>query len=166
MSAWCFFSWYEYSPLRVKFPYVRGKLWKLWKAALSEYGDPVVAWASIVEDEQKAEIYKSARGKGGHVRVNWRDVTQLIAAQIIYTVKKYGPDRIAGFTPIPAMSMISYASGARFISLLGGEMLSFMIGMLTYHLLHHKYGVNKRMCLNQVIGITPVILLCGDRMYH
>lgn len=119
------FSWYEYSPLRVKFPYVRGKLWKLWKAALNEFGDPVVAWASIVEDEQKAEIYKSARGKGGHVRVNWRDVTQLIAAQIIYTVKKYGPDRIAGFTPIPAMSMISYASGARFISLLGGEMLSF-----------------------------------------
>ncbi len=119
------FSWYEYSPLRVKFPYVRGKLWKHWKAALSEYEDPVVAWASIVEDEQKAEIYKSARGKGGHVRVNWRDVTQLIAAQIIYTVKKYGPDRIAGFTPIPAMSMISYASGARFISLLGGEMLSF-----------------------------------------
>ncbi|MBM6629009.1 nitrate reductase subunit alpha [Mammaliicoccus vitulinus] len=119
------FSWYEYSPLRVKFPYVRGKLWKLWKAALSEFGDPVVAWASIVEDESKAEIYKSARGKGGHVRVNWRDVTQLIAAQIIYTVKKFGPDRIAGFTPIPAMSMISYASGARFISLLGGEMLSF-----------------------------------------
>ncbi len=26
--------------------------------------------------------------------------------------KKYGPDRIAGFTPIPAMSMISYAAGA------------------------------------------------------
>lgn len=119
------FSWYEYSPLRIKFPYVRGKLWKLWKASLNEFGDPVVAWASIVEDDVKAELYKSARGKGGHVRVNWRDVTQLIAAQIIYTVKKYGPDRIAGFTPIPAMSMISYASGARFISLLGGEMLSF-----------------------------------------
>ncbi|WHI59406.1 nitrate reductase subunit alpha [Mammaliicoccus lentus] len=119
------FSWYEYSPLRIKFPYVRGKLWKLWKAALNEFGNPVVAWASIVEDDVKAESYKSARGKGGHVRVNWRDVTQLIAAQIIYTVKKYGPDRIAGFTPIPAMSMISYASGARFISLLGGEMLSF-----------------------------------------
>ena len=119
------FSWYEYSPLRIKFPYVRGKLWKLWKASLNEFGDPVVAWASIVEDDVKAESYKSARGKGGHVRVNWRDVTQLIAAQIIYTVKKYGPDRIAGFTPIPAMSMISYASGARFISLLGGEMLSF-----------------------------------------
>ena len=31
------------------------------------------------------------------------------------------------------MSMISYASGARFINLLGGEMLSFSIGMPIYH---------------------------------
>ncbi len=50
---------------------------------------------------------------------------EIIAAQLLYTIKKYGPDRIAGFTPIPAMSMISYAAGARFINLLGGEMLSF-----------------------------------------
>lgn len=119
------FSWYEYSPLRVKFPYVRGILWKLWQQALAEHGDPVEAWASIVEDEEKAKSYKQARGKGGLVRASWRDVTRLIAAQLVYTIKEYGPDRIAGFTPIPAMSMISYASGARFISLLGGEMLSF-----------------------------------------
>lgn len=119
------FSWYEYSPLRIKYPYVRGKLWDLWTAALEEHQDPIKAWASIVEDEEKAKIYKSARGKGGHVRTNWKDVSQLISAQLIYTIKKDGPDRIAGFTPIPAMSMISYAAGARFISLLGGEMLSF-----------------------------------------
>ncbi|KKK33386.1 nitrate reductase [Salinicoccus sediminis] len=119
------FSWYEYSPLRVKFPYVRGVLWKLWQHALAEHGDPVEAWASIVEDGEKAQSYKQARGKGGLVRASWRDVTRLIAAQLVYTIKEYGPDRIAGFTPIPAMSMISYASGARFISLLGGEMLSF-----------------------------------------
>lgn len=119
------FSWYEYSPLRIKFPYVRGVLWRMWQEALETTGDPVRAWQSIVEDETKAKAYKQARGMGGHVRVNWREVTQLIAAQLIYTIKKYGPDRIAGFTPIPAMSMISYASGARFISLLGGEMLSF-----------------------------------------
>lgn len=57
--------------------------------------------------------------------MTWRDVTKLIAAQLIYTVKTHGPDRIAGFTPIPAMSMLSYAAGSRFISLIGGEMLSF-----------------------------------------
>ncbi len=119
------FSWYEYSPLRVKYPYVRGKLWRMWQQAMSQHDDPIQAWASIVEDPEKAMSYKKARGKGGHVRVRWEDAVQLIAAQLIYTIKKYGPDRIAGFTPIPAMSMISYASGARFISLLGGEMLSF-----------------------------------------
>ncbi|WP_410511029.1 nitrate reductase subunit alpha [Paenibacillus sp. BR2-3] len=119
------FSWYEYSPLRVKYPYMRGRLWRLWKQALSEFADPVAAWASIVEDPEKAKSYKQARGKGGHVRVSWQEATVLIAAQLIYTIRKYGPDRIAGFTPIPAMSMISYASGARFLTLLGGQMLSF-----------------------------------------
>ncbi|MFD3260487.1 nitrate reductase subunit alpha [Paenibacillus lentus] len=119
------FSWYEYSPLRVKYPYMRGRLWRMWKQALQEASDPVAAWSSIVEDPEKARAYKQARGKGGHVRVTWEEATRLIAAQLIYTIRKYGPDRIAGFTPIPAMSMISYASGARFISLLGGEMLSF-----------------------------------------
>lgn len=119
------FSWYEYSPLRVKYPYMRGRLWRMWKQALAESSNPVEAWASIVEDPEKAASYKKMRGKGGHVRVSWEAATQLIVAQLIYTIRKYGPDRIAGFTPIPAMSMISYASGARLISLLGGEMLSF-----------------------------------------
>ncbi|CXY22033.1 Respiratory nitrate reductase alpha chain [Staphylococcus aureus] len=120
------FSWYEYSPLRIKYPYIRGKLWDLWTEALEENnGNRVAAWASIVENEDKAKQYKQARGMGGHVRSNWKDVTDIIAAQLLYTIKKYGPDRIAGFTPIPAMSMISYAAGARFINLLGGEMLSF-----------------------------------------
>jgi len=119
------FSWYEYSPLRIKYPYVRGQLWRLWKEALEKHSNPIEAWGSIVEDPEKAKLYKQARGKGGHVRVSWQDIVPLIGAQLPYTIKKYGPDRIAGFTPIPAMSMISYASGARFISLLGGEMLSF-----------------------------------------
>ncbi|MFE0555970.1 nitrate reductase subunit alpha [Paenibacillus sp. NPDC058910] len=119
------FSWYEYSPLRVKYPYMRGRLWHMWKEALSQHSDPIAAWASIVEDPEKSKSYKQARGKGGHVRVSWQEATKLISAQLIYTIRQYGPDRIAGFTPIPAMTMISYASGARFISLLGGEMLSF-----------------------------------------
>ncbi|MHC5280116.1 nitrate reductase subunit alpha [Listeria kieliensis] len=119
------FSWYEYSPLRVKYPYVRGLLWRMWQNALKQYPNPVAAWASIVEDPEKAQAYKASRGKGGQVRVSWNDAYVLIGAMLLYTIKKYGPDRIAGFTPIPAMSMISYAAGSRFITLLGGEMLSF-----------------------------------------
>ncbi|TGD86194.1 hypothetical protein C9F07_12350, partial [Salmonella enterica subsp. enterica serovar Poona] len=66
-----------------------------------------------------------ARGRGGFVRTACQAVPELIAASNVYTVKTYGPDRVAGFSPIPAMSMVSYASGARYLSLIGGTCLSF-----------------------------------------
>ena len=50
---------------------------------------------------------------------------ELMAVANIYTAKKYGPDRVVGFSPIPAMSMLSYAAGARFLQLFGGVNLSF-----------------------------------------
>ncbi|MGT0202620.1 molybdopterin-dependent oxidoreductase [Staphylococcus aureus] len=62
---------------------------------------------------------------GGHVRSNWKDVTEIIDSTITVYNKKIWSILYPGFTPIPAMSMISYAAGARFINLLGGEMLSF-----------------------------------------
>ncbi|MDN5987639.1 MAG: nitrate reductase subunit alpha, partial [Hafniaceae bacterium] len=66
-----------------------------------------------------------ARGRGGFVRSSWKEVNELIAASNVYTAKQYGPDRIIGFSPIPAMSMVSYAAGARYLSLIGGVCLSF-----------------------------------------
>ena len=120
------FSWYVYSPLRIKYPYIRAVLWSLWKEALEKNGgDEVKAWESIVEDPSKAEQYKKSRGMGGFIRVSWEEAYRLISAALIYTIKKYGPDRIFGFSPIPAMSMVSYASGSRFLSLIGGVVLSF-----------------------------------------
>jgi nitrate reductase / nitrite oxidoreductase, alpha subunit len=120
------FSWYTYSPTRVRYPYVRGVLLDMFRQAKAAVGgDPVVAWASIVQDPEKARRYKSARGKGGLVRSTWDEVVELVAAAHVYTVKRWGPDRIAGFSPIPAMSPVSYASGARFLELIGAPMLSF-----------------------------------------
>ncbi|HEX6006736.1 MAG TPA: nitrate reductase subunit alpha, partial [Burkholderiales bacterium] len=43
----------------------------------------------------------------------------------VYTVKRHGPDRVIGFSPIPAMSMVSYAAGSRYLSLIGGVCMSF-----------------------------------------
>ena len=80
---------------------------------------------SVVQDPEKAKRYKSARGKGGLVRSTWEEVVEIIAAAHVYTIKRWGPDRIAGFSPIPAMSPVSYASGARFLELIGAPMLSF-----------------------------------------
>ncbi|WP_191564378.1 nitrate reductase subunit alpha [Janibacter melonis] len=119
------FSWYTYSPTRVRYPYVRGVLLEMYREARARYGDPVVAWGSVVQDEEAARRYKSARGKGGLVRATWEEVTDMVAAAYVYTIKRWGPDRIAGFSPIPAMSPVSYASGARFNELIGAPMLSF-----------------------------------------
>ncbi|WP_070121362.1 nitrate reductase subunit alpha [Bacillus marinisedimentorum] len=119
------FSWYTYSPHRVRYPYIRSSLLKLWREAAADTDDPVQAWASISENEELSSQYKQARGKGGFVRAEWDEIETLISAQLIYTIKTYGPDRIFGFSPIPAMSMVSYAGGGRFLNLIGGVLLSF-----------------------------------------
>jgi nitrate reductase / nitrite oxidoreductase, alpha subunit len=119
------YSWYLYSPLRVKYPYIRGALMDLWRAARADHEDPVEAWKSLVENPEARKRWQRARGKGGLRRTSWDAVLELIAASLVHTIKKHGPDRIAGFSPIPAMSMISYASGARLMQLLGGVSLSF-----------------------------------------
>ncbi len=119
------FSWYTYSPTRVRYPYVRGVLLEMYREARARLGDPVLAWADVVGNPEKARRYKSARGKGGLVRATWAEAAEIVAAANVHTIKRWGPDRIAGFSPIPAMSMVSHASGARFTSLIGATMLSF-----------------------------------------
>ena len=119
------YSWYLYSPLRVKYPYIRGTLIDLWRKARADHDDPVDAWKSLVESPEARKRWQQARGKGGLRRSDWDTVLEIIAASMVYTIKKHGPDRIAGFSPIPAMSMISYASGARLMQLIGGISLSF-----------------------------------------
>lgn len=119
------FSWYTYSPARVRYPYVRSALLEMYREAKQRLKDPVLAWGDIVSDPERSRTYKAARGKGGFVRAEWWEAAEIAAAAHVHTIKHYGPDRIAGFSPIPAMSMVSHAIGARFISLLGGSMLSF-----------------------------------------
>ena len=119
------FSWYTYSPARVRYPYVRGPLLEMWREARARLGDPVLAWAEITGDPERTARYKGARGKGGFVRSDWEEVSELIAAAHVHTVKAYGPDRVVGFSPIPAMSMVSYSAGTRFLSMIGGTILSF-----------------------------------------
>ena len=119
------FSWYIYSANRLKYPMVRRHLVELWRDAKQQHSDPVEAWASIVQDPQKAQSYKSRRGLGGFVRADWTEVQEIIAAANVYTARDYGPDRIIGFSPIPAMSMVSYAAGTRYLSLIGGVCMSF-----------------------------------------
>ncbi|MDO5747248.1 MAG: nitrate reductase subunit alpha [Actinomycetaceae bacterium] len=120
------YSWYEYSPTRIRYPYVRSVLLEAYRKAKKEHGgDSVEAFRSIAADPTISRAYKSARGKGGLVRTSWDEAMEIIAAANVATIADYGPDRIIGFSVLPAMSMISFGAGARYLQLIGGVNLSF-----------------------------------------
>ena len=119
------FSWYTYSPTRVRYPYARGVLIEMYREARIRLKDPVLAWAEIQDDPERRRRYHRARGKGGLIRIGWDEAAEIAAAAHVHTIARYGPDRVAGFSPIPAMSMVSHAAGSRFIELMGGAMTSF-----------------------------------------
>ncbi|MFQ5511933.1 MAG: nitrate reductase subunit alpha [Candidatus Krumholzibacteriia bacterium] len=119
------FSWYLYSPLRIKYPLVRGALLDAYREEKQKTGDALQAWANLQAAPDKRKEYQQARGKGGFRRAHWDEVLEIMAAANIHTAKKHGPDRVIGFSPIPAMSMLSYAAGSRFLQLFGGVNLSF-----------------------------------------
>ncbi len=118
------YSWYLYSANRVKTPLVRGRLMRRWRE-LRKSLDPIPAWEAIQADPAARASYVGTRGKGGFVRASWDEATEIVAAANAYTAKTHGPDRVFGFSPIPAMSMVSYAAGSRYLSLLGGTCMSF-----------------------------------------
>ncbi|MEN8757739.1 MAG: nitrate reductase subunit alpha, partial [Desulfobacterales bacterium] len=65
------YSWYTYSPVRLKYPLVRSSLMAMWQDALHHQKDPVAAWESIVTDDEKRRRFHKDRGKGGFVRASW-----------------------------------------------------------------------------------------------
>src|SRR5262249_60501826 len=67
------YSWYLYSPIRVKYPYVRGALLDLWREAKANHSDPVVAWESLISNEESRARFQRARGKGGFGRGDWEE---------------------------------------------------------------------------------------------
>ena len=119
------FSWYTYSPTRVRYPYGRGVLMEMYREAKKRLGDPVEAFREISTNPVTRRRYQQARGKGGLVRISWDEALEIAAASYINTIKNYGPDRCVSFSPIPAMSMVSHAVGTRFTHLIGGAMTSF-----------------------------------------
>lgn len=48
------YSRYLYSANRLKYPLIRKRLIELWREALKQHSDPVLAWASIMNDPQSA----------------------------------------------------------------------------------------------------------------
>ncbi len=80
------FSWYLYSPIRVKYPYIRGSLLDIWVEAKKKYSDPVEAWKYIQNSPELRSRYQRSRGKGGLRRTTWDQAMEIIAAANISTI--------------------------------------------------------------------------------
>jgi nitrate reductase alpha subunit len=118
------YSWYLYSANRVKYPLVRGRLLKLWRKARRTL-PPVAAWASLVGDAQRRRAGRKCAGwAASRVPAGTRS-TRSSPRPTSTPSSSTGPDRVIGFSPIPAMSMVSYAAGSRYLSLIGGVCMSF-----------------------------------------
>src|SRR5690554_8022813 len=72
------YSWYLYSGTRIKYPLVRKRLIKAWREARATM-TPDAAWRSIVQDQEKRASWVTRRGRGGFVRADWEEVSELIA---------------------------------------------------------------------------------------
>ncbi len=140
----------------MKYPYLRGVLLDLWRAARARHADPVDAWASLVDDPEARRRWQEARGKGGLRRASWEEALELIAASTIYTLKRHGADRVVGFSPIPAMSMLSYAGGSRFLQLLGAvNLLASTTGTATSPTPRRRSGASRPTWPRAPTGTTP-----------
>ena len=96
------FSWYLYSPIRVKYPYARGELIDMWREANKRaLGDPVAAWEIIQTEPGWRERYQQARGKGGFRRISWDEALDIAAASTVYTTKTSRPRPRGGLLPDP-----------------------------------------------------------------
>ena len=57
------FSWYTYSPVRIKYPLIRSSLLEFWRDALTTHGDPVKAWRDIAGNPEKRTRVPARSGK-------------------------------------------------------------------------------------------------------
>jgi complex iron-sulfur molybdoenzyme family reductase subunit alpha len=65
------------------------------------------------------------RGEGKWQRISWDQALHEIADKTLEILQQHGPDYLTFFSPIPAMSPVSYAAGSRLANLLGGVVCSF-----------------------------------------
>ena len=111
------FSWYTYSPTRVRYPYVRGALLRaVPRPPRQRTGDPVLAWAEVTGDPETARSYKSARGKGGLSAPPGTRPRRSSPRRTCTPSRRTAPTASRGSPRSPRCRWCRTAAGARFVS--------------------------------------------------
>ena len=119
------YSWYLYSANRVKYPMVRGAAAQGLARSAPHHG----AGAGLGHHRGRRGQAPRAGSRcaawaASSVRAGTRS-TRSSPRPTSTPSSQHGPDRVIGFSPIPAMSMVSYAAGSRYLCLIGGVCMSF-----------------------------------------
>jgi len=65
------------------------------------------------------------RGEGKWKRISWDEALTKIAEKCLDEVQTNGPDTVSVFSPVPAVSPVSFSAGHRFAHLLGAHTYTF-----------------------------------------
>ena len=157
MSAWYFVLVVPVQPAADQVPpSFESALLDAFREKKRQTGDPMLAWKALQADSSARQAYQQARGKGGFRRATWDEAQEIMAVANISTAEEYGPDRVIGFSPIPAMSMLSYAAGGTVPPALWWYQPQFLrLVLATSQLLSPKSGENRPMSARVRIGTTP-----------
>ena len=140
------FSWYLYSPHRIKHPMIRGRLLDLYRAERKSKGSRSKPGRRS-RRPAKREKYVHVRGLGGFVRTNWDEGHRDRRRGQRLTHQEVGPGpHLSVSRRFPAMSMISYAAGARYLSLIGGACGRSTTGTATCRPRRPRPGASRPTC--------------------
>lgn len=70
-------------------------------------------------------IRTGERGEGKWRRASWDEALEIIAEKVVDTIRDHAPDCVSVYTPVPAVSPISFSAGHRFAHLIGAHTHTF-----------------------------------------
>ena len=97
------------------------------------------------------------------MRASWDEATEIIAAANAHTAKTWGPDRVIGFSPIPAMSMVSYAAGCATCPARRHLHVVLRLVLRPAAGLARRPGASRPTCRKVRTGTTPASLILWGR---
>ena len=96
------FSWYTYSPTRVRYPYVRGVLLEMYREAKAAAA-VTRCWPGPRSRATRRSGGATSRpaARAGWSASSWGEAIEIAAAAHVHTIKTYGPDRVRRLLPDP-----------------------------------------------------------------